>query len=92
MKEIIRVAWLGARGIPANYGGFESFLENVLKVFDTRFEHHVICSAKYYKEKPQNYGRAKLHYLPLDSNGWESIIYDTLGFIKLARKVDVIVF
>jgi len=91
-KPLIRVAWIGARGIPANYGGFESFLENVIKVFNGQFEHHVTCSAKYYKVKPRYWGNAILYYLPFDSNGWASIFYDAIGFLKLVRKADVFIF
>lgn len=40
-KEILRVAFCGTRGIPANYGGFETAVEEITKRFT---EKGVICN------------------------------------------------
>lgn len=49
---------LGSKGIPANYGGFETFVENLtLKKKDENIKYHIACMAKDNKEFEHNGAR-----------------------------------
>lgn len=85
------VTILGTQGVPANYGGFESLVENLIgeyKSDDIRYT--VFCSSKDMPEKLEEYKGAKLQYVPLRANGVQSIPYDMLSFLKVSKDTDVI--
>lgn len=49
---------LGSKGIPANYGGFETFVENLtLKKKDENIKYHIACMSKDNKEFEHNDAR-----------------------------------
>jgi glycosyltransferase involved in cell wall biosynthesis len=77
-----KIAIVGIQGIPANYGGFETLAENLVsnKGSDD-IEYTVYCSSKSYREKRSTYKGARLIYLPLNSNGIQSIFYDIICII-----------
>ena len=78
-KSMKKIAIIGTVGVPANYGGFETLAENLVKyhyVEKLPDELTVYCSSKSYKEKPSSYLSARLSYLPLSANGAQSIPYD----------------
>lgn len=90
MKKI-KVAILGSVGIPANYGGFETLVENLTIKKSKNIEYTVFCSGISYDQKFDSYNTAKLVYLPFKANGWQSIFYDTISIIySLFLGVDVI--
>lgn len=90
-KRDIDYAIIGIVGLPANYGGFETLVENLVdngEHFITPGENEkkapnimVFCSSKTYKNKIKFYKNARLVYLPLKANGINSIFYDILGMI-----------
>lgn len=60
-----RVAILGHRGIPNNYGGFEAFAEKMAeKLVELGCDTMVYCRANYFENQPSEYKGAKLIYLP----------------------------
>lgn len=79
------IAILGTVGIPANYGGFETLVENLIK-------HHaatssgdkitVYCSSRSYPSRPAFFLSAHLRYVPLNANGAQSIPYDILSLMS----------
>ena len=82
-----KIAIIGTVGVPANYGGFETLAENLVKF------HHassladlltVYCSSKSYPAKAPSYLSAQLKYVPLNANGVQSIVYD---MVSLASAV-----
>lgn len=86
-----RVAIIGTQGVPAQYGGFESLVENLVgEQCDKDIKYTVFCSAKAYKEKLATYKNAELRYVNFDANGAQSIPYDIISLIKSTRKSDVI--
>lgn len=91
MKEI---AILGTVGVPANYGGFETLAENLVrfhKASQLPGEIVVYCSAKSYPEKPDSYLGAKLRHINLNANGVSSILYDIISlFSAVLKRADVI--
>jgi glycosyltransferase involved in cell wall biosynthesis len=74
-----KVAIIGTNGIPARYGGFETLAENLVAQLGDKYEFTVYCSNIYKKhERKKTYKNAKLKYLPLKANGWQSFFYDFL--------------
>lgn len=86
-----KLALIGSNGIPANYGGTETFYENLTRVLSDKYDITVYCSKKQPREKVgDTYMGAKLKYLPLSANGWQSIPYDAYSVIDAARRADIL--
>lgn len=88
----MRIAILGTRGIPANYGGFETFAE-ALSVRLARLGHHVVV---YCRERPAEpvYRGVSLAYLPTIRHKYLDTLAHTLlsTFHLLANRVDVALY
>jgi glycosyltransferase involved in cell wall biosynthesis len=57
------------------------------------FDMTVYCSSKYFGKpgkRLENYNGAKLEYLPLNANGYQSIPYDILSILHAVRRNDVL--
>lgn len=88
---MIKVAIIGIQGVPANYGGFETMVENILNEnTPSEIEYTVYCSSKDYEKQLVEYKGAKLVYIPLRANGAQSPLYDALSLFKSVRGYDVI--
>lgn len=86
-----RISIIGAVGVPANYGGFETLVENIIS--DERvdgIDFTVYCSAKSYKSKCQKYRNARLKYISLKANGMQSMLYDIVSLICASINSDTI--
>jgi len=86
-----KVVIIGTQGVPAQYGGFETLVENMIgENASPDVEYTVICSSWDYKERCRYYKGAKLEYVPLHANGIQSIPYDVLSLWRiLGRGYDV---
>jgi len=82
------LAILGIVGVPANYGGFETLVENLLDSLPTFFNVTIFCESNAYPEKQETYKGAKLIYINMKANGAQSILYDSVCLIKSFRKYD----
>lgn len=80
------IAIIGTVGVPACYGGFETLVENLLDESDDGNNITVYCSSKSYSERPDNYKNARLHYIPLNANGAQSIPYDIWSLCHAVYK------
>ncbi|MFI3321280.1 MAG: DUF1972 domain-containing protein [Rikenellaceae bacterium] len=86
-----KVAVIGSVGVPANYGGFETLVENIIgDIGSLEVEYTVFCSAKRYYYKPKTYKNAKLKYINLNANGIQSILYDGLSLMQAIKGYDVV--
>ena len=86
-----KVAIIGTVGVPAKYGGYETLVENLLdKKINAEIQYLVYCSSNVYKEKFHEYKGAKLVYLPLNANGWQSVLYDSFSLVHAFCVCDVI--
>jgi len=88
-----KVAIVGTVGVPANYGGFETLVENLVRYHDAGdlpYDLTVYCSSKSYSEKKQSYLSAQLTYIPLNANGAQSIVYDWISLLLAMWRADVI--
>jgi len=89
-----RISIIGTVGLPANYGGFETLVENLIRYDNSntlKNEITVYCSSKSYTEKKISYLTAKLKYIPFYANGAQSIPYDIFSlFSAIWNRSDVI--
>lgn len=83
-----KVAIIGTKGIPADYGGFETLAECLTA--DSEVEYTVFCSSKDMPTKLTEHNGAKLRYIPLRANGWQSIPYDICSLISALTGYDTI--
>lgn len=86
-----KVAIIGTQGVPANYGGFETLVENMIgENASPDIEYTVFCSSKDMPQSLTEYKGAELRYVPLHANGMQSIPYDIISLFKAARTADVL--
>jgi len=89
-----KISVIGVVGVPANYGGFETLVDNLVKYHERGFKSDILtvyCSSKAYHEKQQSYLSAQLKYIPLHANGVQSIPYDFISLISAVwNRNDVI--
>lgn len=85
-----KLAILGIVGVPSNYGGFETLVDNLLDHLPKFFEVTVFCESNSYPEKLESYKGAKLIYLNKKANGVQSIIYDSVSLLKSYKNQDFI--
>jgi glycosyltransferase involved in cell wall biosynthesis len=86
------VAIIGTVGVPASYGGFETLAEHLVENLGDQYDLHVYCSGRKYakKDRKDTFKNAKLHYIPLDANGVQSIPYDTWSILHALFYADVL--
>ena len=85
-----RISIVGSNGIPSNYGGFETLVEFIVKNKSERVDYTVYCSKKKYKTLKKHHNGAKLEYINLNANGYQSIFYDIISIVKSLKKSDII--
>lgn len=81
----MRIAFLGTRGIPANYGGFETFVEDVAVRLAERGHHvTVYCRSSHYDEHPEAYRGVRLVHLPtIHTKHLDSISHSLLSTLHM---------
>ena len=86
-----KVAIIGTQGIPANYGGFETLVENIIgDNCSDDIQYTVFCSSKDMPSKIKEHKGARLKYVPLRANGVQSIPYDILSMMRSICGYDTI--
>ncbi len=87
--KIKTISIIGTVGVPAKYGGFETLVDN-LAVYHKRHllpEKLVIyCSKAAYQDHPKCYLSSELHYIKLNANGIQSVIYDIISILLSAFR------
>ncbi len=84
-----KIAIIGTVGVPANYGGFETLAENLVRYHDAASLKNpltVYCSSKSYPSRASTYLSARLKYVPLDANGAQSILYDIWSLLSAVQQ------
>lgn len=84
----MRIAILGTRGVPAQYGGFETCAEELGKrMVKKGHEVYVYCRSSIYKKKPKNFLGMKLIYMPaLNISFLETLSHTFLSLLNALRK------
>lgn len=86
-----KVAIVGIQGVPANYGGFESLVENIIGGNCSPDIHYTIfCSSADIQDQRKVYKSCSLKYVKLHANGISSIPYDILSMVRSIRGYDTI--
>lgn len=88
-----RVAIIGTTGLPARYGGFETLAHHLVAQLGGTLDITVYCSSKYFAKsgtRLTTFMGARLHYLPFNANGYQSIPYDVFSLLHAIRRNDVI--
>lgn len=87
----MNISIIGTVGVPANYGGFETLVDQLVSnKISQNLSYTIYCSSKNYKEKIPLYKNATLKYINLKANGIQSIAYDILSLIKATKNSDTI--
>ena len=84
----MRLAIVGIRGVPNNYGGFETLVEYLVEYLSNDISITVYCSSKDMDSFPGTYKGATLKYIPITSHGAFGILYDSISLVKAASKYD----
>ena len=80
-----QVFLIGSNGIPAKYGGFETFVENLTsKKINTKIKYHVACLGTDNHE--EEYNNARCFYVKVPNIGPAKAIYYDLIALKKAIK------
>jgi glycosyltransferase involved in cell wall biosynthesis len=88
----MKLAIVGIRGLPNNYGGFETLAEYLVEHLSREMEITVYCSSKDMETRLSHYKGAKLKYIPITSHGAFGIIYDSISLIHALFQNDKILF
>jgi glycosyltransferase involved in cell wall biosynthesis len=92
MEEKKKIAIIGTVGLPANYGGFETLTDHLVRNLNEEYDLTVYCSGKKYPReiRKASYQNARLKYIPLDANGIQSIPYDSISILHALFYADVL--
>lgn len=92
-----KIAIIGSRGIPARYGGFETFADYLSKAMAKKgYETFVSCEYSPEEERINNYHQVNLFYFPVQQpqSGFFRIFYeffyDLYSMYWASRKADII--
>lgn len=87
----MKIAILGTRGVPARYGGFETFAEKLaVGLCQHGFDVTVFCESNE-PRKPDLFQGVKLHYVCAPSWGpLQTVLYDVKCLWKARKKFDVV--
>lgn len=84
----MRIAILGTRGIPANYGGFETFAEKLsTRLVERGHEVTVYCRSHYVDKSQTEYQGVRLKVLPTIKHKYlDTIVHTFLSAVNAATK------
>ncbi len=91
MNEAPKLAIIGTVGVPARYGGFETLAHQLVLHLNKDFQITVYASKPHYPKEARvaEWEGARVVYLPLRANGWQSIFYDMLSMLHALFFADV---
>lgn len=92
-EEGVSIAFLGCRGVPARYSGFETLVEELgSRLAERGHAVTVYNRAHFYPDRPQEYRGMRIAYLPsIQTKSLETITHTLLAVIHAAvRKFDVV--
>jgi len=85
---------IGSNGIPARYGGFETYAENISRELAANLDVTVVCSSFLYDcdERDTKWGAINRLFLAVKANGPQSLIYDFISlWIALSRADNILI-
>ncbi|MFT5166908.1 MAG: hypothetical protein ACI8P3_002140 [Saprospiraceae bacterium] len=78
---------IGSVGVPAKYGGFETLVHHLVLNLNDQFDMTIYSSKAAYKEQERvsTWNGAKIKYIPLQANGYQSVFYDLWSMLDALR-------
>jgi glycosyltransferase involved in cell wall biosynthesis len=88
----MRVAFIGTRGVPARYSGFETCVEQVgRRMVDRGHDVVVYCRSMHYPKRLPEYLGMRLHYLPaIRQKHLETLSHTALSTLSLPRGTAIV--
>jgi glycosyltransferase involved in cell wall biosynthesis len=88
----LRIAFIGTRGVPASYSGFETCVEQVgRRMVERGHDVTVFCRTGHYEKKPATHLGMKLVYLPaLREKHLETLSHTAFSALKLPRDTAIV--
>jgi glycosyltransferase involved in cell wall biosynthesis len=88
----VRVAFIGTRGVPARYSGFETCVEQVgRRMVQRGHEVVVFCRSMHYRERLDTYLGMKLRYLPVvPQKHLETLSHTALSAFRLGKGTAIV--
>jgi glycosyltransferase involved in cell wall biosynthesis len=88
----VEIAFIGTRGVPASYSGFETCVEQVgRRMVDRGHGVTVFCRSGHFPEHPAEYLGMRLRYLPaLREKHLETLSHTALSSLRLPRRTAVV--
>ena len=88
----MRVAFIGTRGVPARYSGFETCVEQVGRRMVERGHTVVVyCRSLHYEQRPSEYLGMQLRYLPsVRQKHLETLSHSALSAFRLGRDTAIV--
>lgn len=88
----MRIALLGTDGIPARYGGFETFVEQIAAPLTVHGHEVLVVGSSVGRTRSEDKKKSlRIVNLPLRANGASSILFDLLSFFRAFWWADAIV-
>src|SRR5690349_17343104 len=88
-KEKIKIGIAGTRGIPSQYGGFETFAEMLsVELVQRGYDVTVYCDKNSYSE--DNFSGVRLEFLPIKKS-FNQVVYFFLSLLKALRQNDIVI-
>lgn len=92
MNPKTKVHIIGIHGVPAKYGGLETFADFLCQNLGTKYDITVYCNSSKYPRKTKEYFGAKLKYVPINASGFKGIFYDLFTYIHALTRTDIILY
>ncbi|TME05634.1 MAG: glycosyltransferase family 1 protein [Chloroflexi bacterium] len=88
----MHVAFIGTRGVPASYSGFETCVEQVgRRMVERGHEVTVFCRRGHYQDRPATYLGMKLVYLPaVPQKHLETLSHTALSAMRLPKMTAIV--
>jgi glycosyltransferase involved in cell wall biosynthesis len=88
----MRIAFIGTRGVPASYSGFETCVEQVGKrMVERGHDVTVFCRTTHYRERPREHLGMRLTYLPaLRQKHLETLTHTALSAMRVPRGTAIV--
>ena len=90
-EALMKIAFIGAAGLPNRYGGFESFLEACAPVMAEAHTITVTCDIAKYPDRTPEWQGVRRVFLKVPANGAASVLHDIVAFACVVARADAIV-
>jgi glycosyltransferase involved in cell wall biosynthesis len=83
------IAIIGTNGLPGNYGGWDQLIKNITLKLGNDFNFTVYTGKTNLVDRIEKYNGAKIRYVNLNPNGFQSIFYDFFSMVNALNKSEI---